>query len=225
METRLAIVGVRRSDGKLAVISGPEVPHREQEEKFMPFRLNRENAEYSETHLCEVISVRTERHEVPKADAVSTTKGKSAMKSIKNMLALIAFMALAFTAHAQSYNQGSILGGTANSPASTDNTTYYTTNSTVIPCTKATEIALQLEHKLQGAGTSAVVARFDESVDGITWTASTRLMTNTSAGTTLVSKTQTFTVGAVGYIRLASINNSSATAVTNLIVKYAFKTP
>lgn len=128
----------------------------------------------------------------------------------------------ASVASAQTFNLVSILGGTANSPASTDNTTFYTTNSTVM-ASKAVEMAIQVDFKLQGAGTSAVIFRFDESNDGISWTGSTRLMTNTAAGATLVSKVQTFTVGAVGFLRLASINNANATAVTNLVIKYGQK--
>lgn len=230
MDPRALIIGQRWGSKDVEIISGPEVPIGEQEAKFMPFRLNRSNADFEWAALCRLDVERLERFSKAETPA-QPTKGKSPMKSVKDTLksalALIAFAAIALTqsVQAQSYNISYIGGATANSPASTDNTTWYTTNSTPIAITKASNVALQVESKLQGAGTSAVIFRFGASADGVTYTSNYLLVTNTAAGTTLVSSVRDVAVGGIGFLRLESINNANATAVTNLFVRYAFKSP
>lgn len=225
MGPKSIIIGKRRDNGKIELISDLNASVSSVEASFMPFRLNRENPTYEWTCLSPLGDPRLERHTIP-ASVPEQPKGKSSMKSLKSALSIIAFLALAFTApstQAQSLNYKSILGDTANSPASTDNTTFYTTNSTTYVA-RGNQLGIQVDFKLQGAGSSAVVFRFDSSLDGINWTASSILMTNTASATTLVTKTQTFDVGGVPYFRLTSINNGNATAVTNLAVKFVSKT-
>lgn len=196
----------------------------------MPFRSKRTDPRFERVLLCPLEIERDQRFgpETVGADKPQSKISK-AMKSIKTAVSLfvLAFITLAFatSAQAQSYNIKSIGGSTANSPASTDNTTWYTTNSAVITVTKATNLSLQIDQKLQGAGTSAVIYRFGASVDGITYMSSWLLVTNTAAGTTLVSSTRDVSIGGIGYLRLESINNANATALTNLVVRYATKTP
>jgi hypothetical protein len=198
---------------------------------FMPFRLKKTDARYERVLLCPLEIERDQRLDksVDADQPQSQSKISKAMKTIKSAVSLIAFaiLALAFTVpvKAQSYNLKYIGGPTANSPASTDNTTWYTTNSAVIAVTKASDVALQVDSKLQGAGTSAVIFRFAASADGASWTSSYLLVTNTANGTTLVSSTRNLTLGGIGFLRLESINNANATAVTNLFVRYAYKSP
>jgi hypothetical protein len=229
MDRKQAIIVRRHGSSNFEFLGGPENPG-EAYNKFMSFRLaGGKHAEFAEAILCELSIERHERLEAaPTEDQPKSEPIRNTMKKLKNIVSLIAFAALAFftlPANAQSYNLGYIGGSTANSPASTDNTTWYTTNSAVIAVTKASNVALQVEHKLNGAGTSAIIFRFAASADGTTWTDSYLLVTNTAAGTTLVSSTRDVSVGAIGFLRLTSINNANANAVTNLFVRYAFKTP
>jgi len=227
METRLAIIGVRRSDGKLAVISGPEVSHREQEEKFMPFRLNREHAEYSETSLCEVIPVRTERHNAPVEQP--QPKKSFPMKSIKSILSLVAFAAFLLMApavQAQSYNQSTCgFAATFNIAGASTNTTVAATNGAAITIGNGVYLAIQPTFKLTEAGTSTVVLKFDESVDGSTWKIASRSISVAANGTTTVGTVLNITDAAAKFFRVSQIENPNTGALTNIVVKYAYKTP
>jgi len=141
------------------------------------------------------------------------------MRTIKNLLAAVAAVALlalsAPRAAAQQYLSSPVAGlaaGTNNIPATT--TSNY--NAT-IGLTKYGDAALTINFKLTGSGTENVITTVDQSVDGTNWeTKAPFLWTNAANGTTLVSVTTNMNVGAVGYLRLKSINNGSAQAVTNL---------
>lgn len=226
METKLAIVGVRRSDGALVQISGPEIPYREQEQRFMQFRLNRENAEYSETNLCEVVPIRTERHTEPTSNP---TKGKSPMKALKSivsMIAIAAFMLIAPATQAQSYNLSTCgFASTFNIAGASTNTTVAATNGSSITIKGTAILAIQPTFKLTEAGTSTVVFKFDESVDGSTWKIASRSVSVAATGTTTVGTVLNITDACANFFRLSQIENPNTGALTNIVVKYAYKTP
>lgn len=101
------------------------------------------------------------------------------------------------------------------------------TNTTVrasIPATRDKALAVQCTIALAGSGTSAVVCKFDESLDGTYWTSAAQSMTITASGTNIISKTTNFDIGAKGYWRLSSVENPNAQVLT-LGIKYAQKLP
>lgn len=144
------------------------------------------------------------------------------MKKFNSLLAAITAMAallLAAPAAQAQYILGAVLGGTNNVAATTTNTSF----TTVVQATKALDIAIQPSFRLTGAGTSAVVIKFDESNDMLNWKVAARSISVTANGTNTVSNVANFTVGGVGYLRLSQVENPNATAVTNLTVKYSQK--
>lgn len=96
-------------------------------------------------------------------------------------------------------------------------------NAGTITVTKHDISALQVAFKLMGAGTSAVVVKLYESVDGETYddTAVSSLSV-TAAGTTTVAGVLPITSTAVGYYKIA-IENPNANAVTNAVFKLGTK--
>lgn len=140
------------------------------------------------------------------------------------LIYLVFLLALVGAVHAQQYSVAphfvpstngastTLNGGTNNIAAATTNT-----YNSVITLTKYDEVALQPIFQLTGAGTSAVVFRFSKSVDGTNFIAdASRTISVTAAGTTVVSGISNQLVGAVGYLRLDTIENPNASAVTNL---------
>lgn len=123
------------------------------------------------------------------------------------------------TATAQQYSPVTLISGTTIAAQATSN---YTHNITL---TKAQDVAFQLSFQGAGAGTDNVTVTFKESVDGSTWsTTPTKTWVVAANGNTAVALTTNFTVNALGYLRVASIANASASvAMTNLTVKYAIK--
>ena len=142
------------------------------------------------------------------------------MKKFILSLLCLAFVA---TAHAQYLPIKSIGGGTLNIAATSTNTTMSATNLAVIEATRALDIAIQPEFKLTGAGTSAVILKFDTSIDNSRWTVATHAISVTAAGTTVVSKATNITLGGIGYLRLSQVENPNGTAITNLAIKYVQK--
>jgi hypothetical protein len=128
-------------------------------------------------------------------------------------------------AQAQSYNL-STATITSNSVVVTviDNAVTNSTVRATIPATRSANIALQVSIALAGAGTSAVVCRFDESVDGSNWEASAHSVSVTANGTNTVTTVANVAVNAIGFLRLSSIENPNAEDVT-VTIKYADKTP
>lgn len=224
METRLAIIGTRRSDGKITVIKGPENSRSDVEKSFMEFRLNRANAEFSETNLCEVTPVRTERHIEPPADSIASPKGK--MKTLKSVLAIALFALASLSAQAQSYNlKDAGFASTFNIAGASTNTTLSATNGSAITIGNSVYLAIQLAFKLTEAGTSTVVAKFDESVDGSTWKVASRSISVAATGTTTVGTVLNITDAGAKFFRLSQLENPNTGALTNITLKYAYKTP
>jgi hypothetical protein len=136
------------------------------------------------------------------------------------VLSAAALFASSVHVHAQYTLGTAIPGGTNNVPAATTNSTAI-----IIPVTRSTDVALQPSFKLTGSGTSAVVFKFDESLDAATWKPAVISVSVTASGTSTVMALSSSTIDAVGYLRLSSIENPNATAVTNLVLKYATKRP
>lgn len=136
-------------------------------------------------------------------------------------LSFLVLLALTMSATAQSYsiNTTTLTGGT-------NNVALTSTNSAVgivIPVVRANNVAITANFKLTGAGTTAVVFRLDESVDGATWESSAYSLSVTPAGTSTVVGVGNIAVNGIGYLRLQTIENPNATSVTNLVFKYGFK--
>lgn len=105
-------------------------------------------------------------------------------------------------------------GGTNHIPATATNTL-----NSPITLTKHGDFALFINFKLNGAGTSVAIFRFEHSVDGTNYTANAHNLSITANGTTAVSGGPTnLTVGPTGYWRLATVENPNASAITNLVV-------
>jgi hypothetical protein len=145
-------------------------------------------------------------------------------------------VALAPNASAQSYNFNgffgtSPLGSTVNIATATTNSTMYLTNGASSinggPAFTKTPIygAFQPVFRLTGAGTSACVLTFDNSVDGANWNTGAFTISVTANGTNWVTGLSSQTLGSIGYVRLASITNPNGTAITNLVVLTSAKTP
>ena len=108
--------------------------------------------------------------------------------------------------------------------AASTNTTIASSNL-VISVTRGANVAIQPIFKLQGAGTSAVVFLFDESLDGVNWSPVGSITASVTASTTTqVQDVANHSIGALPFLRLAEIRNPNATALTNLTIKYSIKT-
>jgi hypothetical protein len=149
-------------------------------------------------------------------------------------LVLVAITALAavatsFEAKAQGFAKYSdpttvFSGGTNNIPGNSTNLWNPATARIDVP--KAEKVALYVEFKLNGAGTSAVGLDFGRGFDGSSVESNAFYTINfTAAGTTLVNVTTNIDVGAVPYLHLLKTRNLNAAGsdVTNLVVKYGFK--
>lgn len=134
------------------------------------------------------------------------------MKILSRILALGATL-FALNASALDYITTTLNGGTNNVAASTTNS--YTTHA-VFTAAYSSDIALQPIFKLTGSGTSAVVFVFDISLDGSNWYSSAFTISVTAAGTSTVTKTASQSLGSQPYVRLSSIQNPNASAITNL---------
>jgi hypothetical protein len=148
------------------------------------------------------------------------------MKKLFSFIVLATVALFSVESRAQSYNlsQATI---TSNSVVITaiEATITNTTVRATIPATRALNIAIQPTFVLAGAGTSAVVFKFDTSVDGSNWTSAAHSITVTANGTNTVSTTANVAVNAIGFLRLSSVENPNGTAINSLVIKYADKTP
>lgn len=140
---------------------------------------------------------------------------------MKKLIQFLFAIAISFGAAQAQYNLiTTTLNGGTNSVAASTTTS---TTAPVLSFTRSTYGAVQATCKLDGAGTTAVVFTFDESIDGSRWVPSTRTLSVTPAGTTQVSAIQNYTIGASGYLRLKSINNPNASNLTNVVLNYSYK--
>lgn len=139
------------------------------------------------------------------------------------ILGILALVALFFTLPAAAQVVGpNTLTVPASVAATTTNTTYASSNW-VGTATQSQKVTLGVKFQLTSTGTSAVVFKFDSSVDGVNWETATHSITGTAAGTTPVNKLGTFDLGGAPYFRLSSIENPNANAVTNISIRYSAK--
>ena len=142
------------------------------------------------------------------------------MKKFTALFLAAAGILFAGAAQAQYSIQTTTLnGGTNNVAASTTNSV----TAPVLAFTRSTYGVVQTTFKLTGAGSSTVVLTFDESVDNSNWDLATRTLSVTANGTTAVTGLSNYTLGGAGYLRLSSVENPNAAAITNLVVKYSYK--
>lgn len=147
------------------------------------------------------------------------------MKKLLSFVLLFAALLAVPTVEAQSYNLSSATI-TSNSVTITA-IAASATNTTVrasIPATRSANLGLQGTISLAGAGTSAVVLKFDESLDGANWESAAHSLTITANGTNSVTTVSTIALNAIGYLRLSSVENPNAQVLT-VGIKFASKTP
>lgn len=148
------------------------------------------------------------------------------MKTILKLgLAVVAMFALAISSVAQVEvaTMTTSLPSTYSVAAATTNTTISGSNI-VVSVTRGANVAIQPIFKLQGAGTSAVVFLFEESVDMATWAAVGSISVSvTASSTNQVTDLSNHSIGALPFLRLAEIRNPNASAITNLSIKYSIK--
>ena len=144
------------------------------------------------------------------------------MTKFRNLFLAAVGLLFAVAAQAQYSLQTSTTynGTTGNFGSATTNSAL---TAPVLTVNKATHATVQVGFKLDGAGTSAVVFKFDESIDGSNWVPTTRTLSVTAAGTTTVHNLSNLTIGGAGYLRLSYIGNPNSANITNLYVKYASK--
>lgn len=106
----------------------------------------------------------------------------------------------------------SLTGGTNNVSATTTNTSF----SVIIDAPRSTYVGLQPVFSLTGAGTSAVVFKFDKSLDRVHWESGGATVSVTANGTNVVTAASSVTLGAIGYLKLTTVENPNASAITNL---------
>ena len=107
-------------------------------------------------------------------------------------------------------------------PATTTNTTI---RSSTISVTAGLNVAIQAQLNLADAGTTAIVLKFDESLDAANWESSAHSVTITPNGTNTVTTVANVALNAIGFLRLSSVENPNSEAIENLVVKNAEKVP
>jgi len=227
------ILGQRHNSTEVEQI-GDAIPAPEARDTFMPYREKKTDPDFQRVWLGKIEIERDERFALPEPEAVDASakpkkEGKSHMKSIKSLLSMIAFAALLLTApvaQAQSYNLTTAgFAATFNIAGASTNTTVSATNGSAITIRGGVFLAIQPTFKLTEAGTSTVVLKFDESVDGSTWKIASRSISVAANGTTTVGTVLNITDACANFFRLSQIENPNTGALTNIVLKYAYKTP
>lgn len=143
------------------------------------------------------------------------------MKKLLSIVAVIAIAATAFSADVVRFggangNPYTVVGGGSGGWTNSIAAAATATNATQVFLPQQTALG-QVAVQVNGIGTSSSTTNFtivtlQQSVDGVNWVA---LGTVTNLASSTVS---TVTVGAVPYIRVYSIKNSDAGALTNYSV-------
>jgi hypothetical protein len=123
--------------------------------------------------------------------------------------------------HAQQYDISALTLATNGLEA----TAGVTTNTTaVITATKYDELALSVTGAATGANTGNLIVYFTGSVDGTNYSRypihSVSVIMN---GTTAVTGVTNVPLGSVGYLRVDSMTNSGAAAITNITIRVGKK--
>jgi hypothetical protein len=135
---------------------------------------------------------------------------KSKFTIMQILICVAALFAAVQTTSAQQYQATSLtLSGNSINGSATS-----TENATVV-LTKQDIVALALTAQGGNAGQAGnVTASFSASVDGSSWQSAYTTVVVAASGNTAVTTVSPVTVGAIGYLRLASIQNSSNGAIT-----------
>lgn len=139
---------------------------------------------------------------------------------MKKIFLLLALVGLAATVQAGLKTTG-FTGASTNNIAATSQSNY--TSQAAIVLTGSKSCYLQTTFNLTGSGTSAVTFFVDRSVDNSSWQTNVMSFSVTPAGTATVQGGTNFDSGGCAYFRIGAITNASATAVTNLVIKYYYK--
>lgn len=127
-----------------------------------------------------------------------------------------ACLLLAASAQAQNYKATAVITGTTNNVTALGTNTF----TKAIDVTGYSEIGFALSYKQATAGSSNITVRLARSLDASTWETvpsiivfcnSTNFVTNISG------------IGAVGHVRVATVENTNALAITNVTVTYSIK--
>lgn len=106
--------------------------------------------------------------------------------------------------------------------AASTNTTY-TGSNWMASAVSGSKLGVAISFKLTSTGTSAVVFKFDSSLDGSKWESAAFSVTQAANGTNEVTKHGNFDVSALPYIRLSAIENPNANAITNVTIRTGHK--
>lgn len=143
------------------------------------------------------------------------------MKRITHILTAVALLAIAqCAALAQLQYESTQLTYTNG----VDATNTVSTDSAAINCTRADNLALQIQFVHAGAGTDDCVFTFKKSVDGTTYaTIGGPTFTIAANGTNAVCLVTNWACEGVGYLKLDSVQNGVAEVMTNIAVYYSTK--
>ena len=142
------------------------------------------------------------------------------MKNLFAFITVAALLALAIPAQAQSYGPVTLAtGGTiAVSTFNTYNRMFKLTDSPV------KTVAIQTTFNFASASTANVTVNLDTSLDNVNWVTNAISWTIPGTGVNPASFITNVPFGAIGYGRLSTVANASATVVVNnLVVKASFK--
>lgn len=143
----------------------------------------------------------------------------------KLFFAAMAAFALAFSpAYAQAgYDMATPLSiSTLAATITNSATSNYTA---VVNVRKADTVGIFTKFQLNGAGTGGNIIKFSKSVDGVNFeTTPSILITNASAGATATYYFNSVSVAGAAAIRLESVLNGSAAALTNVFIKVGIPT-
>lgn len=140
------------------------------------------------------------------------------------ILGILALVAIFFTLPAAAQvDEGSLpLASNATFAATSTNTTWASSNFVATPV-RSSAVTIQTTLKLTGAGTTAIVLKFDSSVDKVKWATGTHSVTITPNGTSEVTDVESVTLGSTPFLRLSSSENPNASTATNVLVKWVGK--
>src|ERR1041385_7471048 len=144
------------------------------------------------------------------------------MKKFKSMVlaavTALAVLAMPVTARAQSYDYATPL--TIASLATTITNSATSNYTAVVNVKHADTVGIFQKFQLNGAGTGGNIIKFSKSVDGVNFeTTPSILITNVSAGTTATYYFNSVSVAGAAAIRLESVVNGSAAALTNVLIQ------
>jgi len=145
---------------------------------------------------------------------------------MKRILAVLFLLGLTALVQAQSpapYRVVTLLPGGTNNVAAT------ATNAPTdlgVNCSEQDQVAVFIQHAGTGAGSGVVVYSFAKGLDAasVETTPAVALAVPLS-GTNTIRLLNEPTIGGCGYLKLVSIENTNAVAVTNIVVQVSRKNP